>query len=95
VVWSSSGLVCVEDLQPSGSQQTRRGNTSPPRFCHDLSCKSKCDLLMNFVLHVGAVSYLYVITNCVWYGLEQFACTSGDEVEKWISAFQNAKEQVT
>jgi hypothetical protein len=56
VVWSSSGLVCIEDLQPSGSQQTRRGNTPPPRFCCDISCKSKCDLLLNFVLHVGAVS---------------------------------------
>jgi hypothetical protein len=25
----------------------------------------------------------------------EFACTSGDEVEKWMSAFQHAKEQVT
>jgi len=31
--WSSSGLVCVEDLQPSGSQQTRRGNKSLLGLC--------------------------------------------------------------
>lgn len=32
--------------------------------------------------------------NPVYWLYEQFACTTAEEVEKWISAFRHAKEEV-
>jgi hypothetical protein len=35
-----------------------------------------------------------VVALTFWHDIEQLACTSAEEAEKWVSAFKHAKEEV-
>jgi hypothetical protein len=50
-------------------------------------------ILENLCFIAVAHRAFVVVTLTVWHDIEQLACTSAEEAEKWVSAFKHAKEE--